>query len=55
VKEKADDIKSSMLLSLREAAGLGSPFYTNDNEALNSMLHEKVKYKSRSGMNSMNR
>jgi len=48
VKEKADDIKSSMLMSLREAAGLGSPpspFYTNDNEALNSMLHEKVKYK----------
>jgi len=42
VKEKADDIKSSMLLSLREAAGLGSlpsPFYANDNEALNSMLH----------------
>ena len=48
VKEKAGDIKSSMLLSLREAAGLGSPpspFYTNANEALNSMLHEKVKYK----------
>jgi len=37
-----------MLLSLREAAGLGSPpspFYTNANESLNSMLHEKVKYK----------
>lgn len=35
-------------MSLREAAGLGSPpspFYTNANETLNSMLHEKVKYK----------
>ena len=48
VKEKTRDIKSSMLMSLREAAGLGSPlspFYTNANESLNSMLHEKVKYK----------
>ena len=48
VKEKAKDIKSSMLMSLREAAGLGSPpspFYTNANESLNSMLHRKVKYK----------
>jgi len=46
VKEKADDVKSSILLSLREAAGLGSPpspFYTNANDALNSMLYEKVK------------
>lgn len=48
VKEKSRDVKSSMLLSLREAAGLGSPpspFYTNANGCLNSMLHEKVKYK----------
>ena len=48
VKEKSTDIKSNMLLSLREAAGLGSPpspYYTNANESLNNMLHEKVKYK----------
>ena len=48
VKEKAKDVKSSMLMSLREAAGLGSPpspFYTNANESLNSMLHHKVTYK----------
>ena len=48
VKEKAKDVKSSVLMSLREAAGLGgppSPFYTNANASLNSMLHWKVKYK----------
>ena len=48
LREKAGDIKDSMLLSLREAAGLGnppSPFYTNTSESLNSMLHEKVRYK----------
>ena len=48
VKEKAKDVKSSMLMSPREAAGLvspPSPFYTNANESLNSMLHQKVKYK----------
>ena len=48
VKEKAKDVKSSVLMSLRESAGLGgppSPFYTNANASLNSMLHWKVKYK----------
>ena len=48
VKEKSSDIKSSMLLPLREAAGLGSPpspFYTNASESLNNMLHVKVQYK----------
>ena len=47
-REKASDIKESMLLPLRESAGLGSPpspFYTNASESLNSMLHEKVHYK----------
>ena len=48
LREKVGDVKDSMLLSLREAAGLGSPlspFYTNASESLNSMLHEKVRYK----------
>ena len=49
VKEKSGNIKNSMLLSLREAAGLGSPpspFYTNTSESLNNMLHSKVQLKS---------
>ena len=48
VKEKSSDIITSMLLPLREAAGLGSPpspFYTNASESLNNMLHAKVQYK----------
>ena len=47
-KEKSSDLKSSMLLPLREAAGLGSPpspFYTNTSESLNNMLHAKVQFK----------
>jgi len=48
VKEKSIDVKNSMLLPLREAAGLGSPpspFYTNTSESLNNMLHAKVQFK----------
>ena len=48
-KEKTRDIKDSMLLPVREEAGLGSPpspFYTNLCERLNSVLHEKVRYKA---------
>ena len=43
---KAMEVKESMLRSLREKAGLGSPpspFYTNICECLNSILHEKVR------------
>ena len=49
VSEKGSEIKESMLLPVREAAGLGSPpspFYTNICECLNSVLHEKVHYKA---------
>lgn len=47
--QKAGDMKDSMLLLVRERAGLGSPpspFYTNLCECLNSVLHEKVRYKA---------
>lgn len=46
---KAMEVKESMLRSLRENTGLGSPpchFYTNICECLNSILHEKVQYKT---------
>ena len=48
IKEKSADVKNSMLLPLREAAGLGSPpspYYTNASESLNNMLHAKVQFK----------
>ena len=48
VKEKSADVKNSMLLPLREAAGLGSPpspYYTNTSKSLNNMLHAKVQFK----------
>jgi len=48
VAKKAIEIKEIILSCLREAAGHGSPpspFYTNICECLNSVLHEKVKYK----------
>ena len=45
IKEKSADVKNSMLLPLREAAGLGTPYYTNTSESLNNMLHAKVQFK----------
>ena len=48
-REKASEVKESMIRPVREAARLGSPpspFYTNICESLNSVLHEKVHYKA---------
>jgi len=44
VKEKSNDVKSSMLLPLREKVGLGSlpsSHYTNSSKNLNNMLQAK--------------
>lgn len=48
VKNKVDVIRKSMLRSVREEAGLGSPpepFYTNSSECVNSIIKMKVGYK----------
>lgn len=48
MKNKVDVIRHSMLCSVREEAGLGSPpdpFFTNASECVNSMLKNKVQYK----------
>ena len=45
---KDDVIRDSMLLPVREEAGLGSPhdpFYTNSSECVNNVLKVKVDYK----------
>lgn len=49
LKNKTDVIKKSMLRSVREEAGLGSPpeqFFTNASECVNSIIKVKVQYKS---------
>lgn len=48
VHNKVSVVKQSMLRSVREEAGLGSPpdaFYTNASESLNSIIKAKVHYK----------
>ena len=40
-------MKNKMLLSLREALGIGMNEYTtNDNEAMNAVIKQKVDYKA---------
>lgn len=49
ITNKAKEIVSNMLRPIREAAGLGcqpSPYYTNDSECINSVMHGKTEYKA---------
>ena len=47
LKYQADQMKSKMLLPLRQSLGLGRKFYTtNDNEHVNSVIKKKVNYKA---------
>ena len=49
VSNKAEDMATNMLRSVREAAGLGClpcPYYTNDSECINSVMHNKTQYKA---------
>ena len=49
LKNKTDVIRRSMISSIREEAGLGSPpepFFTNASECVNSIIKVKVDYKS---------
>jgi len=49
ITHKSEEIVSSMLRPIREAAGLGcppSPYYTNDSECINSVMHGKTKYRA---------
>ena len=49
VSNKADEMAANMLRFVREAAGLGcppSPYYTNDSECINSVMHNKTQYKA---------
>ncbi len=49
VTYKAQDVISSMLRPIREAAGLGCPpalYYTNASECMNSVMHNKTQYKA---------
>jgi hypothetical protein len=46
---KSQEIIDSMLRSVRESAGLGcppSPYYTNNSECINSVMHNKTNYKA---------
>ena len=47
VQNKAAEMKHSMLRTVHEEAGLGSPpdaFYTNASESVNSIIKGKVQY-----------
>ena len=49
LEHKVQVIESSMLASVRESAGLGSPpepFYTNEIESINRVIKQKTGYKS---------
>ena len=49
VSNKAEDMATNMLRSVRKAAGLGCPpcrYYTNDSECINSIMHNKTQYKA---------
>jgi len=49
VANKSQEIIENMLRPIREAAGLGcppSPYYTNDSECINSVMHAKTHYKA---------
>lgn len=49
VANKSPEIIENMLRPIREAAGLGcppSPYYTNDSECINSVMHAKTHYKA---------
>ena len=49
VQHKSDVIKSTMLTSVQEEAGLGcppQPFTTNPSEAVNAVMKNQVNYKS---------
>ena len=49
VSNKADHVAANMLRFVREAAGLGcppSPYYTNNSECINSVMHNKTQYKA---------
>ena len=49
ISNKAEEIVTNMIRPIREAAGLGcppSPYYTNDNECMNSVMHGKTQYKA---------
>ena len=44
-KYHAEEFKSCMLKPVRQAAGLGSEFFTNDSEAINSAIKQFLKFK----------
>ena len=49
VANKSDEVVDNMFRPIREAAGLGSPpspYYTNDSECINSVMHSKTHYKA---------
>ena len=49
VANKCEEMVDNMLRPIREAAGLGcpsSPYYTNDSESINSVIHSKTHYKA---------